>query len=81
MDSVSCEKLITDTTAPCFIWHTWEDKGVDVENSMVFAFELRKHKVSFELHIYTKGGHGLGLGADFQWEVDCVRWLKEMLLQ
>lgn len=75
--SVSCHEQVSGQTAPCFIWHTWEDGAVPVENSMLFAAALRKQGVPFELHVYEKGRHGLGLGAEFGWANDCLRWLKE----
>ena len=74
---LSCEKNITPDTPPCFIWHTNEDIGVPMENSMLLASELRKNNVPFELHIYEKGRHGLGLETDFSWGEDCLRWIKE----
>ncbi len=80
VESVSCEKQISENTPPCFVWHTCEDNGVPVENSMIFASVLRKYGVAFELHLYTKGGHGLGLRSEFRWETDCLRWLKEMFV-
>jgi acetyl esterase/lipase len=81
LEEVSCEKHVTQNTPPCFIWHTAEDQGVLVENSMLFASALRKHGVPFELHVYTKGGHGLGLNAAFAWAHECLRWLKETAQQ
>ena len=33
-----------------------------MENSLQFAEALRKAGVPFDLHIYQKGPHGLGLG-------------------
>lgn len=82
--SLSNELQVTPQTPPCFIWHTFEDKGVKVENSMEFAAALRRAGVPFELHIYEKGGHGQGLGARdhipdpvLPWAGECVRWLKE----
>ena len=77
LDSLSCEKHVTEETPPCFIWHTGEDQGVPVENSMLFASALRRHAIPFELHIYARGAHGLGLGAPFRWEIDCLRWILE----
>lgn len=73
---VSCDLRVDARTPPCFLWHTVEDDGVPVENSMLFAAALRRHGVPFELHVYEKGGHGLGLGAPFPWANDCLRWLK-----
>ncbi len=74
---LSCEKQVSADTPPCFIWHTNEDEIVPVENSMLFAAALRKNAVPFELHIYEKGRHGLGLGATFDWASDCLRWIEE----
>ena len=59
---LSNELRVTRQTPPCFIWHTFEDKTVPVENSLQFAAALRQAGVPFDLHIYQKGGHGLGLG-------------------
>ncbi len=76
-DSLACDKLVSDQTPPCFLWHTVEDPVVAVENSMLFASALRDREVPFELHIYPHGRHGLGLETSFHWEVDCLRWIKE----
>jgi acetyl esterase/lipase len=80
---LSNELQVTSNTPPCFIWHTWEDTAVPVENSLHFAEALRKAGVPFDLHIYQKGAHGLGLGTrDWDparrhpWTGDCVFWLK-----
>lgn len=62
LEKLSLEKQVTENTPPAFIWHTFEDGAVPVENSLMFAQALRQKKVPFELHIYPKGGHGLGLG-------------------
>ncbi len=77
LDELSCEKHVSVDTPPCFIWHTGEDADVSVDNSMLFASALRKNGVAFELHVYDRGRHGLGLGAPFLWEDDCLRWIEE----
>ncbi len=59
---LSSELQVTTNTPPCFIWQTFEDRTVPVENSLLFAEALRKNHVPFDLHIYQKGGHGMGLG-------------------
>jgi acetyl esterase/lipase len=61
-EALSPEKQVDKDTPPAFIWHTYEDPSVPVENSLLFASALRKHGVPFELHIYPRGGHGLALG-------------------
>lgn len=78
LEAVSCEKNVTAETPPCFLWHTGEDVGVSAENSLAFASALRRHGVEYELHIYAKGRHGLGLGAPFPWADECLRWLSEL---
>ena len=76
--NLSNELQVTKLTPPCFIWHTWEDQAVKVENSLEFAAALRRVGVPFDLHIYQKGGHGLGLGrgAGHPWSNDCLYWLR-----
>ena len=79
---LSNELQVTKDTPPCFVWATGEDRVVPPENSLQFAAALQKAKVPYDLHIYRKGGHGMGLGgADpsqfHPWTADCVYWLKE----
>jgi len=76
LDSLSCDKQVSAQTAPCFLWHTVEDASVPVENSFLFASALRQHKVPFELHVYDKGRHGLGLDTPFDWASACLRWIE-----
>jgi len=49
---------------------------VKVENSLEFAAALRRANVPFDLHIYQKGSHGMGLGNGHPWTQDCLFWLK-----
>ncbi len=79
---LSNELQVTTNTPPCFIWATFEDKTVPMENSLMFAGALRKNHVPFDLHIYQKGGHGMGLADKppfahpHPWADDCLFWLK-----
>jgi len=81
---LSNELQVTPQTPPCFVWHTWEDGAVKVENSLDFAAALRRSGVPFDLHVYQKGGHGMGLGTRendpakrHPWVADCAFWLKQ----
>jgi len=80
IEFLSSEKQVTKETPPCFIWHTWEDAAVPAENSLEFARALREKGVPFDLHIYQKGKHGLGLGGTsahhHPWTADCLFWLQ-----
>jgi acetyl esterase/lipase len=58
---------------------------VKVENSLDFAAALRRAGVRFDLHVYEKGIHGIGLGGGrggttpgvlHPWAADCLFWLK-----
>lgn len=80
---LSNELQVKTNTPPCFIWHTWEDSAVKVENSLAFAMALRKAGVPFDLHIYQKGPHGMGLKSKppfenvHPWANDLLFFLKE----
>jgi acetyl esterase/lipase len=80
---LSNELQVTTNTPPCFLWTTFEDKTVPMENSLLFAEALRKNHVPFDLHIYQKGGHGMGLkdkspfANPHPWAGDCLFWLKQ----
>ena len=60
-EQLSLNKRITENTPPMFIWHTAEDGAVPVENSLMLAGALSANKIPFELHVFQKGAHGLGL--------------------
>ena len=78
----SAELNVTEDTPPAFIWHTAADQAVPVQNSMNLANALADKGVSFEMHVYPKGRHGLGLAAEHplvaSWSNACCRWLLEM---
>jgi acetyl esterase/lipase len=53
---------VTKDTPPTFIYHTFADKTVPVEQSLGFYEALVKAGVPSEMHIFVNGGHGSGLG-------------------
>ena len=63
-EELSLEKRVSEKTVPTFIWHTVEDGAVPVENSLLYATALQRHHVSFEMHLFEKGGHGLSTCED-----------------
>ena len=77
--SLSNENSVALDTPQTFLWHTAEDQAVPVENSILFASSLSKNRIPFELHVFPKGHHGIGLAKDFpqasQWTVLCDKWL------
>ncbi len=90
----SLEKLVTDKTPPSFLWHTWEDNVVPVENTLLMAQALRAAEVQAEVHIWPYGGHGLAMANETtawpgqtgmivseaqRWLDDALRFLKQVL--
>ena len=61
VELLSLETQTGNDTVPAFLWHTADDGAVPVENSLQFAAALRRAGVSFELHVYQSGPHGLSL--------------------
>src|SRR6185437_13843756 len=51
INELSNELHVTKDTPPCFLFHTFEDRAVPVENSLEFAMALRRAGVPFDLHI------------------------------
>ncbi len=73
--------LIADGQTPkAFIWHTFNDGAVHVNNSLDYAKRLRQVNVPVEMHIYPDGPHGLGLAPAFphvaDWGNQLLRWLE-----
>lgn len=81
-DSVSLEKCVNEYVPRAFIWHTFEDGLVPVQNSLLLVEELTKRGISTEFHMYSKGGHGLSLAnrlTQNQWcgiEPSCQSWVE-----
>lgn len=79
-DLMCLEKHVDKTTPESFLWHTAEDGGVPVENSLQFCSALSKSGILFELHVFPHGRHGLGLALDNPeisvWADLSATWLK-----
>jgi acetyl esterase/lipase len=77
---LSSEKNVTAETPPTFIFQTDADGAVPAENPVQFYLALRKHKIPAEMHIYQKGGHGVGLAKNdavlSTWPGHLLAWLR-----
>ncbi len=79
VQSLSNETRVSEQTPPTFLFHTAADKGVPVQNSLVYYEACVEHGVDVEMHLFNKGRHGLGLaqstpGAS-SWPGLCRQWL------
>jgi acetyl esterase/lipase len=80
VDRLSLELQVTKNTPPAFLVHTAEDKGVPLENSLLFYQAIRSAGGSAELHLYEKGPHGFGLGQGLgpasDWPARLETWMR-----
>ena len=58
---LSLDKLVRPDMPPVYLWHTREDSGVPVRNSLVLAAALEETGIPLAMNIYCKGDHGLSL--------------------
>jgi acetyl esterase/lipase len=81
LQQFSNDQQVTAQTPPAFLFHTADDAGVPVENSLRFAAACSKNKVPFALHVYPHGKHGVGMALDNpalkSWTGLLVDWLAE----
>ncbi|MEM6391901.1 MAG: alpha/beta hydrolase [Planctomycetota bacterium] len=72
-------------TPPAFIWHGLLDCGVPPENALLYATACRRAGVPFDLHLYERADHGVGLAEQqpevARWFDDCVLFLGRHLGQ
>ena len=89
-EKMSLENQVTKSTPPTFIWHTFTDELVPVENSLYFMNAIAKDQVPFEAHIYPEGCHGLSLANEIVskkgeafplvegWINLAARWIRDL---
>ncbi|MBQ2802851.1 MAG: alpha/beta hydrolase [Lachnospiraceae bacterium] len=82
LEKLSLENQVSDKTPKAFIWHTFEDQSVPVENSLFLVSAMRKAGIPTEFHMYPKGKHGLALANDLTKTSDgeavqeeCTSWI------
>ncbi|MCG3149673.1 MAG: Acetylxylan esterase [Verrucomicrobiae bacterium] len=79
-EQLSNEKHVTANHPPTFLFHTADDDGVPVQNSLLYADACRRARVPVELHVYESGWHGVGLALDNPalcgWSNRLLDWLR-----
>jgi acetyl esterase/lipase len=80
IEDLSNDLRVTPQTPPTFLFHTANDPGVPVENSVRFFLALRKAKVPAEMHIFENGPHGVGMAlgdpALSAWTQLLMNWMR-----
>ncbi len=74
--------LVNEYTPPTFIWHTADDEMVSAENSLLYALQLSRYQIPYEVHIFENGVHGLALANEFtacrpeEVNLPCQEWIQ-----
>jgi acetyl esterase/lipase len=81
-DKYSIHLQVTSETPPAFIVHAFNDKSVNVKNSLMLYNALVDKNISSSLHVFPQGGHAIALrnnpGSTEQWTQLCEAWMVEM---
>ncbi len=86
----SLESLVTSETPPTFIASASDDDIVPIEHSLKYASALTEYNVPYEMHIFSRGGHGFSTSTEVvtveerrefvkntvTWIPMCIEWLK-----
>ncbi len=83
LEKMSLEDQIGEGFPRTFVWHTYEDNLVPVQNTLLLVNSLVRNRIPVEAHIFEKGGHGLSM-ADwytvdkdgFGVEPSCQSWIE-----
>lgn len=59
---LSLEKTVNKDIPRTFVWHSYEDETVSVQNSLLYVNALVSAGISAEFHMFAKGAHGVSLG-------------------
>jgi acetyl esterase/lipase len=76
----SPDLFVTRETPPTFIFHTFNDQTVPVEQGLRYYEALVKAGVPSEMHVFANGHHGVGFGgtdqALEQWPILLENWFR-----
>lgn len=87
LKKLNLNEAVSDLTPPSFIWTTAEDPLVPSKNALLYALALADRGISYELHVYPQGGHGLSTGdreVNSLYDMPCLsrisRWIEDCCL-
>ncbi len=90
---VNLNEAVTEQTPPAFIWATADDSVVPADNALRYALALAAKEISYEIHIYPHGVHGLSTGSlevnaeqkDLcrisRWVEDCTTYFRNFTVE
>ena len=81
IDKYSNELQVSAFTPPTFLVHAFNDKTVNVKNTVLFYKALTDHNIHSSIHIFPQGGHGIRMdenpGSTDLWLNLLEAWMKE----
>ncbi len=73
---------VSARTPPAFLVHALDDTTCHYTESTLYAEALSRQGVRVEMHLFSNGGHGFGLGRDSdgtsQWIGLAANWIKRL---
>lgn len=82
IDFTSNHKYVSAKTPPTYLWVTATDEWNFQRQNLLFAQALNMLNLPFDIHIFSKGPHALGLGGGEPtvaiWPKLCENWLKAL---
>lgn len=93
-EQFSLEKQVDRDCVPTYLWGTFADEAVPVENSLLLLNELAKYRIPVEYHLFPEGVHGLSLATKevedpeahrnpdkhiARWMPLCLEWLDHVM--
>lgn len=82
IEKYSNELQVSAYTAPTILFHAFNDKTVNVKNSVMFYTALIDHNINASIHVFPQGGHGIRMdenpGSTDLWLNLLEAWMKEM---
>lgn len=91
---ISLEKQVDSDSAQAFIWTTFDDTAVPMENSLLFVKALRDAGVPVEFHMFPYADHGMSLANEAasrdelrrdvdlyiaRWFPWAIEWIRKMI--
>ena len=72
---------VSKDSPPAFLFHNADDGDVPPANSLRYAEACIQNKVRVEIHVFPKGGHGVGMALGSPdlgiWTENLMDWLDE----
>ncbi len=85
IEKIEVSRHVGEHTPPAFIFHSFNDHLVPMEDSLIFAAAMADKNIPFDLHIFSNGYHGMTIAThtvDYydhefsNWVPMCIDWLK-----